>query len=160
MLFTSYRDGRRILLTPESTVRAQKSMGATSSFLWTVPPMERHGAPPTSVELTHRWEERSLRHLADERRRGDVCVVHGGVDMSFVHAPLNTCPNGFAGIGGSLGSCHREMIDSPFLLPQLPAQKPKHLWDRRRAVDTGCSTTSVDILTVAFRRASHAMVQS
>jgi queuine tRNA-ribosyltransferase len=134
VLFTSYRDGRRILLTPESTVRAQKSYG--SDIIIPLDELPPYGTSPerlrASVELTHRWEERSLReHLADERRQAMFCVVHGGVDKELRARSaqyLSAMPFDGFGIGGSLGSCHREMIDMlTFLLPQLPAQKPKHL---------------------------------
>jgi queuine tRNA-ribosyltransferase len=134
VVFRSYRDGRSILLTPEGTVQAQKAYA--SDIIIPLDELPPYSTSPErlreSVELSHRWEERSLReHLASLNDQAMFCVVHGGVDKELRAASadyLSSMPFDGFGIGGSLGSSHGEMIDMlSFLLPRLPSEKPKHL---------------------------------
>jgi len=134
VVFRSYRDGRKVLLTPESTVQAQKAYGADIIIpLDELPPY--HTSPERlreSVLLSHRWEERSLReHLRDPRQQAMYAVVHGGLDKDLRrHSAehLSSLPFDGFGIGGSLGSCHEELVDLlNFLVPLLPRSKPRHL---------------------------------
>ena len=134
VLFRSYRDGAPILLTPESSIAAQKDLGADIIIPFDeLPPY--HIDPKqlkTSLERTHRWEKRSLdEHLKNPKNQAIYAVLHGGVDpelrkMSVEY--LSTLPfDGFA-IGGSLGKTKPEMVEMlTALLPQLPFEKPNHL---------------------------------
>ena len=133
-IFRSYHDGRMIELTPESSVQAQKSLGADIIIpLDELPPYhitrERLHA---SVRLSHRWMARSLReHLSDPRDQAMYAVVHGGTDEELrgeSAAYLSSLPfDGFA-IGGSLGKDRAEMLELlKFLMPRLPENKPNHL---------------------------------
>ena len=108
--FRSYRDGSKILLTPEGTVRAQKLIGADIIVpLDELPPhhIDRPGLEE-SVERSHRWEARSLmEHLGDVRDQAMYAVVHGGTDRELRARSvryLTSLPfDGYA-IGGSLGN--------------------------------------------------------
>ena len=133
-VFRSYHDGTNIELTPESSVAAQKKLGADIIIpLDELPPFhitrERLHA---SVRLSHRWMARSLRaHLADPRQQAMYAVVHGGVDRELraeSAAYLASLPfDGFA-IGGSLGRDRAEMLELlEYLLPLLPDDRPNHL---------------------------------
>ena len=65
--FRSYLDGSKILLTPESSVRAQKALGADIIIpLDELPPngISREKLRE-SVELSHRWMARSLKEHID-----------------------------------------------------------------------------------------------
>eukprot|EP00614_Pseudopedinella_elastica_P008381 CAMPEP_0172592262 /NCGR_PEP_ID=MMETSP1068-20121228/11177_1 /TAXON_ID=35684 /ORGANISM="Pseudopedinella elastica, Strain CCMP716" /LENGTH=447 /DNA_ID=CAMNT_0013389163 /DNA_START=128 /DNA_END=1471 /DNA_ORIENTATION=- len=136
--FRSYRDGRYVDLTPESTVQAQKQYLSDIIIpLDELPPYSTtRERLEESVLLSHRWEERSLReHLKDfpENVKGQAmyAVVHGGVEKELRKLSvdyLTALPfDGFA-IGGSLGSCHEELVDLlKFVVPKLPREKPNHL---------------------------------
>lgn len=139
-LFRSYRDGRKFLLTPETTVQAQKSLGADIIIpLDELPPyhIDRDGLK-ASVELSHRWEARSLvEHLKDVKDQAMYCVVHGGVDREFrTHSLeyLTSLPfDGYA-IGGSLGKDPDELNDlMTWMMPLFDSaeerirSKPRHL---------------------------------
>jgi hypothetical protein len=66
VVFSSYRDGSRILLTPESSVDCQKKLGADIIIpLDELPPYHTtQEALEQSLARTHRWELRSLQqHL-------------------------------------------------------------------------------------------------
>ena len=132
--FRSYRDGSRIELTPESSVTAQKALGADIIIpLDELPPLGvSRERLVTSVDLSHRWMARSLRtHLDDRRGQAMYAVVHGGVDRALrAHSVdyLSSLPfDGFA-VGGSLGKDRDEMLDLlGYVLPLLPPDKPNHI---------------------------------
>ena len=62
VLFRSYRDGSKVLLTPESSIAAQKDLGADIIIPFDeLPPYHIKDADlKTALDRTHRWEERSL----------------------------------------------------------------------------------------------------
>ena len=134
VLFKSYRDGRDVALTPESSVAAQKLIGADIIIpLDELPPYAiDQKSLKKSVYMSHRWEARSLRaHLRDKRKQAMYAVVHGGVDRELRRMSveyLSSLPfDGFA-IGGSLGRDSEELIELlRFLMPLMPKDRPNHL---------------------------------
>jgi len=134
VLFKSYRDGRDVALTPESSVAAQKLIGADIIIpLDELPPYAiDQTSLKKSVYMSHRWEARSLRaHLRDKRKQAMYAVVHGGVDRELRRMSveyLSSLPfDGFA-IGGSLGRDSEELIELlRFLMPLMPKDRPNHL---------------------------------
>ena len=132
--FRSYRDGSEILLTPESSIQAQKELGADIIIPFDeLPPY--HINPKKlkeSLERTHRWEKRSLdEHLKNPRNQAIYAVIHGGIDENLRKESCDYLTNmafdGFS-IGGSLGKNHQEMFDLlKFVMPRLPEDKPNHL---------------------------------
>ena len=132
--FRSYRDGTRMLLTPETSVAAQKAFGADIIVpLDELPPYHiERDALHRSVLLSHRWEARSLQtHLDDRRKQAMYAVVHGGIDedlraMSAEY--LGSLPFDGYGIGGSLGKNRDELFELlRFVVPRLPQDRPNHL---------------------------------
>ncbi|MBA3957162.1 MAG: tRNA-guanosine(34) transglycosylase [Parachlamydiaceae bacterium] len=134
VLFRSYRDGAKVLLTPESSIQAQKDLGADIIIPFDeLPPY--HISPEaltTSLARTHRWEQRSLEaHLKNPQKQAMYAVIHGGIDPNLRKTScdfLTKLPfDGFA-IGGSLGKNKDEMHTMlSYLMPQLPEEKPNHL---------------------------------
>lgn len=134
VLFRSYRDGAKILLTPESSIAAQKKLGADIIIPFDeLPPYHMDQKKLVkSLERTHRWEKRSLdAHLKDPKNQAMYAVVHGGIDPELRKKSclyLKDLPfDGFA-IGGSVGKNRQEMAEMlSFMMPQLPSEKPNHL---------------------------------
>lgn len=134
VLFRSYRDGAAILLTPESSIDAQKDLGADIIIPFDeLPPY--HITPEklkASFDRTHRWEKRSLdHHLANRQQQAMYAVVHGGVDPELRKQSCHTLGaepfDGFA-IGGSLGKTHKEMFAMlKEMMPYVPYERPNHL---------------------------------
>ncbi|MBM3201480.1 MAG: tRNA-guanosine(34) transglycosylase [Chlamydiae bacterium] len=132
--FRSYRDGSEILLTPESSVLAQKNIGADIIIPFDeLPPY--HIDPKvlySSLLRTHRWEKRSLdEHLKNPNGQAMYAVVHGGVDDELRKFSANHLSklsfDGFA-IGGSMGKTKPEMVKMlTALMPHIPEDKPNHL---------------------------------
>jgi len=134
VMFRSYRDGSSVVLTPESSVEAQKSLGADIIIpLDELPPYHIDRAVlERSVFLSHRWEARSLKaHLRDVRTQAMYAVIHGGVDEDLRRMSaeyLTSLPfDGFA-IGGSLGKDTAELVELlGHLMPRIPKDRPNHL---------------------------------
>ncbi len=134
VLFRSYRDGAPILLTPESSVQAQKDLGADIIIpLDELPPYHvDKRALVRSFERTHRWEKRSLdEHMKDEKGQTMYAVIHGGIDQELRKKSCDfaaTHPFGGYAIGGSLGKTHAEMFTMlEGMVSHLPSDKPNHL---------------------------------
>lgn len=134
VLFRSYRDGNPFLLTPESSIAAQKALGADIIIPFDeLPPyhIDREKLK-RSLERTHRWEKRSLEeHLKNRQNQAMYGVIHGGVDPVLRKEScefLTKLPfDGFA-IGGSVGKTKSEMFEMlSNVLPELPEEKPNHL---------------------------------
>lgn len=132
--FRSYRDGSKVLLTPETSVQTQKALGADIIIPLDELPPYHIGSDQLkrSLERTHRWEIRSLKeHLKGAQSQAMYAVIHGGIDPNLRDLSCETLRqhpfDGFS-IGGSLGKTKREMIDMlTALLPKLPQEKPNHL---------------------------------
>lgn len=134
VVFRSYKDGSRLLLTPETSINAQKKIGADIMISFDeLPPY--HISPDKlkrSFDRTHRWEKRSLdAHLANPKNQALYAVIHGGIDRELRKKSCEILTNqafdGFA-IGGSVGKNRTEMFEMlSFVMPQLPLDKPNHL---------------------------------
>ncbi len=134
VLFRSYRNGDQVLLTPETSIAAQKELGADIIIPFDeLPPY--HISPSElkkSLDRTHRWEERSLAaHAANRNNQAMYGVIHGGIDPVMRKQSCDYLTkldfDGFA-IGGSLGKDHSEMVAMLTLtMPLLPIDKPNHL---------------------------------
>ena len=134
VVFRSYRDGSPLLLTPESSIAAQKKLGADIIVSFDeLPPYHTDlGRLKKSLERTHRWEKRSLdAHQADVRGQALYAVVHGGVSRELRTKSaqyLSGLPFDGFGVGGSVGKDRTEMAAMlAYTLPQLPSEKPVHL---------------------------------
>lgn len=134
VLFRSYRDGQKILLTPETSITAQKELGADIIIPFDeLPPYHINQEKlKASLERTHRWEKRSLdEHLKNPNNQAMYAVIHGGIDNQLRKKScdyLASLPfDGYA-IGGSLGKTREEMIAMlTYAMPLLPTDKPNHL---------------------------------
>lgn len=134
VLFRSYRDGAKVLLTAETSIAAQKDLGADIIIPFDeLPPYHIPDIDlKTSLERTHRWEKRSLEaHLANPQNQAMYAVIHGGVHQELRAHSCQTLTaldfDGFA-VGGSLGKTREEMFRLlEFTMPLLPPEKPNHL---------------------------------
>jgi queuine tRNA-ribosyltransferase len=134
VLFRSYRDGSLLFMTPESTIQAQKNLGADIII-----PLDEllpfHIDEVTfakSFDKTHRWQIRSFHeHEKNKQNQLIYAVIHGSVYPEFRQksAQLLSAYNfdGFA-IGGSLGKNTNDVIEVlKETLKWLPPEKPRHL---------------------------------
>jgi queuine tRNA-ribosyltransferase len=134
VLFRSYRDGKQILLTPETSIAAQKDLGADIIIPFDeLPPYHIDQRKLiNSLQRTHRWEKRSLdAHLANKQNQAMYSVIHGGINKELRKEScdvLTKLPFDGHAIGGSMGKNREEMIDMlTYVMPLLPDDKPNHL---------------------------------
>ncbi|AAD18372.1 queuine tRNA ribosyl transferase [Chlamydia pneumoniae TW-183] len=132
--FKSYRDGRKLFLSPELSVQAQKDLGADIII-----PLDEllpfHTDQEyflTSCSRTYVWEKRSLEyHRKDPRHQSMYGVIHGGLDpeqrrigVRFVEDE----PFDGSAIGGSLGRNLQEMSEVVKITTSfLSKERPVHL---------------------------------
>lgn len=134
VIFRSYRDGNKILLSPESSVLAQKDLGSDIIIpLDELLPFHVDEAKlKASFARTHRWECRSLHeHLKNRQNQAMFAVIHGGTDLELRQKSCNILSkeafDGYA-IGGSLGCDHQQLISTiAGTTPHLPPENPVHL---------------------------------
>jgi queuine tRNA-ribosyltransferase len=134
VLFRSYRDGEKILLNPERSIKAQKDIGADILISFDeLPPFHmKQNQLSSALDRTHRWELRSLtEHEKNKNNQALYAVIHGGLDQALRKKSCSLLSqhsfDGFA-IGGSLGQTREQMIELlTFLMPNLPKEKPNHL---------------------------------
>ena len=132
--FRSYRNGDLILLTPESSIQAQKEIGADIiiPFDELLPYHIAEKKLQTCLDRTHRWEERSLNeHFKNPKNQAIYAVIHGGINKKLRKKScefLTKLPFDGYSIGGSIGKNLIEMVEIvDFTLKQLPLEKPNHL---------------------------------
>ncbi|CAK9032363.1 Methylenetetrahydrofolate reductase 1 (ZmMTHFR1), partial [Durusdinium trenchii] len=132
--FRSYHNGDLIHVGPETTIQAQKKLGADIIIPldYLVPYNASADKVSAAFEMTHRWEERSLNeHLANPAGQAIYSVIHGGMDLALRKESVRRLTaldfNGHA-VGGSLGKSRDDLIDIlRFTLPLLPLDKPNHI---------------------------------
>ncbi|HLW72481.1 MAG TPA: tRNA guanosine(34) transglycosylase Tgt [Candidatus Babeliales bacterium] len=134
VLFRSYRDGTTILLTPETSIAAQKDLGADIIIPFDeLPPYHIDQSKLSdSLQRTHRWEKRSLdAHLTNKQNQAMYSVIHGGISKELRKEScevLTKLPFDGHAIGGSMGKNREEMVEMlTFMMPLLPQDKPNHL---------------------------------
>ena len=132
--FRSYRDGKHVHLSPESSIQLQKKIGADIIIPFDeLPPFHCNEAQlSTSFARTHRWQERSLQeHLKDKQNQAIYGVVHGGLNMELRRKSCEILTNlGFDGyaIGGSLGKNRDDLIRvMAHCQDHLPTNQARHL---------------------------------
>jgi queuine tRNA-ribosyltransferase len=133
--FRSYRDGRELFLSPETSMEAQAKLGSDVALAFDECTPFHAGRDYTarSMERTHRWLDRCLawhRECGPERQ-AVFGIVQGGVHEDLrresAQAVSDAAVDGIA-IGGTLGRDKEEMRDVlGMTAPLLPERHPKHL---------------------------------
>ncbi len=134
VIFRSYKDGTKIMLSPETTVLAQKDLG--SDIIIPLDELLPFHVDETKLKAsfarTHRWECRSLHeHLKNRQNQAMYAVIHGGTDLDLRQKSCAILTqeafDGFA-IGGSLGGNHAELYQTiDGTTGHLPNEAPRHL---------------------------------
>jgi queuine tRNA-ribosyltransferase len=133
--FRSYRDGRALFLSPETSMEVQAKLGSDIALVFDecTPYHADREYTARSMERTHRWLGRCLEwHAANGPARQAVFgIVQGGVHEDLrresAQAVAAAGVDGLA-IGGTLGRDKEEMRGVLELTaPLLPEEAPKHL---------------------------------
>jgi len=133
--FRSYRDGSELMLSPESSMSVQASLGSDIALVFDecTPFHADREYTARSTERTHRWLERCLAWHEQGGPAGQAVfgIVQGG---TYEDLRLESCQavsaaeiDGIA-IGGTLGRHKAEMAEVlGYTVPHLPLDAPKHL---------------------------------
>lgn len=127
-------DGKRITLTPESSMDLQHRIGADIIFAFDECTSSLNSKEYTaqSLDLTHRWLERCIvHHKPHSAGQALFAIVQGGAyeDLRIKAAKYlaNADVPGY-GVGGSLGKTKDDMHRIlEWTLPLLPDDRPRHL---------------------------------
>lgn len=134
VMFRSYRDGAKVMLTAELSIQEQKKIGADLIVCFDeLPPY--HVDPRVlkrSFDRTHRWAQRSLdEHQKNPAGQALYAVIHGGIDPELRKQSCKFLSDrAFDGlaIGGSVGKNREEMIQMlTMMVTHLPPERPRHL---------------------------------
>jgi queuine tRNA-ribosyltransferase len=135
-VFKSYIDGSKFILTPESSIDAQRKIGADLIYcLDECPPYHLdRDYMAKSMEMSHRWE---LRSFEEFKRHNDGTQALYGIVQGGVYEDLRKESCGFVSsndffgtaIGGSLGVTVDQIYDDvvSWCMPNLPEDRPVHL---------------------------------
>ena len=131
--FKSYVDGTPYMLSPESSIEMQKTIGSDIMMVLDqcIPSTAAYDLAEGAMKLTHRWAERSL------RARGDSPQALFGIVQGACHhdlrrqsaAFLRELPFDGLAIGGlAVGETHAERYEFTGLVTnELPKQLPRYL---------------------------------
>ncbi len=168
--FASHLDGRRMLLSPEESMRVQAELGSDVALQLDVCPPGGAARPVLveAVERTTRWAERCL--LA--RRSGQALfgIVQGGTDVELrlAHAEaLGALPLDGLALGGfSVGEPRAMMLETlAVVAPRLDPARPRYLMGVGTPLDLvdaiGCGVDLFDcVLPTRNARNGQAFVAS
>lgn len=134
-MFRSYVNGRLCMLTPERSVEIQQALGA--DFILPLdecaPTHRTRSEIVASTQLSHRWEERSLKQFLDhfDDRQRMYGIIQGGIYEDLRTESIDfikSHPFFGQAIGGSLGVEKQEMYGLvDYIMQQVPVDRPTHL---------------------------------
>ena len=130
--FKSHLDGTPLFLSPEISVEIQERMGVDIAMAFDECPAGglSRDEVKSSMELTHRWAERSL--AGRSGKSALFGIVQGGIDEDLRSESIETLssmPFDGMAIGGlSVGEPKEEMLRTiRFTAPRLPEDRPRYL---------------------------------
>jgi len=142
--FRSPIDGSEVFLSPEESMRIQRSLGSdiAMQFDECMPYPASESVARASMELSLRWAERSVRAYAAEANAPGVLfgIVQGGVYPALRQASLEgllKLPFAGLAVGGlAVGesAVEREQTLSA-IVPFMPSERPRYLMGVGRPID-------------------------
>ncbi len=132
--FLSPFSGEKFFLTPETSIKIQKILGADIIFAFDecTSPLSSYEYTKEALLRTHRWLLRSLKEFLKTKSKQVLFgIVQGGAykDLREESAKfVSSLPFFGFGIGGSLGKSKKDMLKVlEWTIPLLPENKPRHL---------------------------------
>ncbi len=133
--FKYYKNGKKLFLDAETSIKTQKQLGADIIFAFDecTSPLSDYEYTKMSIDRTHRWAVRSLKEFekGPKTDQGMMGIIQGGEFKDLREKAVefvSSLPFFGFGIGGPLGQSKKDMhkiLD--WTLPILPESKPKHL---------------------------------
>ncbi len=133
--FKYYKNGKKLFLDAETSIKTQKQLGADIIFAFDecTSPLSDYEYTKHSVARTHRWAIRSLKEFNKTPKTDQALmgIIQGGEFKDLREGAakyVSSLPFFGFGIGGPLGQSKRDMhkiLD--WTMPLLPENKPRHL---------------------------------
>src|SRR3989344_203426 len=131
VLFKSHKNGEKILLTPEKSIKIQECLNADMIFAFDecTSPLVDYKYTKMAMERTHRWALRCIK--AKKSDQALFGIAQGG-DYKYLRREsakfISSLPFDGVGIGGSLGGSKKNAYEIlEWIEPYLPKNKPRHL---------------------------------
>ncbi len=131
--FVSHIDGRKILLTPESSIGMQRAIGSDIMMVLDecIPATAEHAVARKAMDLTHRWAKRSLEARGDSPQ-ALFGIVQGALFPELRKESAETLAaldfDGYAIGGLAVGETKAEREDFTELTAALlPRDRPRYL---------------------------------
>lgn len=131
VIFRSHKNGEKILLTPEKSIKIQGAINADMIFVFDecTSPFADYEYTKISMERTHRWAKRCLK--AKKSDQALFGIIQGGdyKDLRQESADfIASQPFEGIGIGGSLGDSKKSAYEIlNWLQDKMPKERPRHL---------------------------------
>lgn len=133
--FKSYRDGKELHLTPESSMQIQRKLGADLIYQFDECTAYHDDRPYTeeAMHRSHRWGDRCLVEFerTHDGKQALYGIVQGGIyedlrEQSCTY--VSSRPYFGTAIGGCLGGSEEEMHEVVgWCMKQVPEERPVHL---------------------------------
>ena len=133
-IFQSHIDGKKYILSPEESIRIQKSLNSDIVMVMDECPKKTtdYSKIKNSMELSMEWAERSKKAFGTNPHKGLFGIVQGGLFNDLRNLSLESLTNidfdGYAIGGLAVGDTQEEMfkvLDN--LKDHMPADKPRYL---------------------------------
>lgn len=132
-VFASYVDGKKILLTPELSIKMQRAIGSDIMMVLDqcIPSTADHATSKKAMELTHRWAKRS-KVARGESEQALFGIMQGTLFRDLRTESANVLSDmdfdGYAIGGLAVGETKNEREDfAEFSASLLPKHKPRYL---------------------------------
>ena len=133
-IFNSHIDGKKIILSPEESIRAQLGLDSDIIMVMDECPKKSndYDAIKESMDLSMYWAERSKKAFGTHPEKGLFGIIQGGLFNDLRKKSLETLKkinfDGYALGGLAVGDTQKEMFNIlDFLKEHLPDNKPRYL---------------------------------
>ena len=133
-IFNSHIDGKKIILSPEESIRIQKALNSDIVMVMDECPKKTNDYKliEKSTELSTYWAKRSKKAFGSNHQKGLFGIVQGGLFKDLRLKSLNELIkinfDGYAIGGLAVGETQKEMFNVlDDLIPNMPENKPRYL---------------------------------
>ena len=134
VIFNSHIDGKKVTLSPEKSIKIQKSLNSDILMVLDECPKLTNDKKKISraVKLSALWAERSKNEFGNDSSKALFGIVQGGIYRDLRQESLEYLKkidfDGFAIGGLAVGETQDEMFNTlDYILPDMPKKKPRYL---------------------------------
>ena len=133
-IFNSHIDGKKFILSPEESIRIQKSLNSDIIMVMDECPKKSddYKKIKKSMDLSMYWAERSKKAFGDNPHKGIFGIIQGGLfkdlRIKSLEKLIDIDFNGYAVGGLAVGESQNEMFKTlDYIKNLMPIDKPRYL---------------------------------